>query len=128
MAVAGVIVLLAVGAASALVVRDVTRRDCRFSEVRWDEAKREPRFSNERFEAFHPLAEQLVECEDNLHRRSRQAVRAMLGPPARGYSSRDEWGYEIGVPDPRSDYSPLTVRFDDDGLVDRVSVPSFIEP
>ena len=55
-------------------------------------------------------------------------VRALLGPPDYSSAESREWDWEIGVPPPRSDYEPLTVRFGADGRVARVRVRGFIEP
>jgi hypothetical protein len=124
----GIAALLVIGVAAGLLLAGQMRRDCSFSDAAWAEARRLPGYSDARFEALRPMTARLVKCEELLKGRSRSAVRAILGPPDDEASTQREWFYEIGVPDPRSDYSPLAVQFGRDGLADQARVPGFIEP
>jgi hypothetical protein len=122
-----VAVVLIAGLASLFAARSFFVQECGFDRSEWADAMRvTDQF--ERYEATDELAERLVECDHLLRGRTKPEVREMLGRPAHRYSRGRVWAYDVGVPEPRSDYSELEVTFGRDGRVRRARIPGFVEP
>jgi hypothetical protein len=99
---------------------------CEFDADAWRDSRQARAF--ERYERSEDVVEDLVRCRSLLYGKSRAEVREMLGPPDKAPRNRPYWDYDIGVPGARSDYAPLEVVFDEEGRVEKVSVPGFDEP
>jgi hypothetical protein len=116
-----VLALLAVGIwFTGPWVVEVLDDDCSFDSSKWKQGRSE-RDLQAKFDTRAEEAEELVDC-GTLDNATESEVTRLLGRP--GSTTPDYWFYDIGVPEPRSDYPQLEVRFDAaTGRVDQVLVP-----
>lgn len=99
---------------------DRLTRDCSFSRETWV-AGRDP-------VDFQVLEHDLgvaIGC-GTLEGASASRVERLLGRADQASASM--WSYDVGVPELRSDYPDLELRFGRDGIVEDARVPGYIEP